>query len=141
MGNVTSENFNVGDGITGFTRTADFESWNRFAAVNDEFIPIHMDDAAGQRAQYPSAIGMGNLQWAYLHKVVRDWIGERGRIVSVSCQFRSPSTRGKTIQASGRIVASRDVNGSRFLDLDVWIEDESGKVLAPGSATVELFND
>ena len=38
----------VGQELAPFVREAGFPAWNRYAAVNDEFIPIHMDDAAGQ---------------------------------------------------------------------------------------------
>ena len=51
--------------IPSFVRETGFENWNRFAAVMDEFVPLHMDDAAGQKAGFPGAIGMGNLQWAF----------------------------------------------------------------------------
>jgi len=42
-----------------------------------------MDDEAGRAAGHPTAIGMGNLQWAYLHNLLRGWLGGRGRIVRV----------------------------------------------------------
>ena len=67
----------VGEELPVFTRTTGFPVWNRFAAVNDEFVPIHMDDTAGQAAGMPGAFGMGNLQLAYLHNLVREWLGER----------------------------------------------------------------
>ena len=40
----------VGDEIPTFTRKTGLDIWNRYAAVNDEFIPIHMDDEAGRDA-------------------------------------------------------------------------------------------
>ena len=87
----------VGEQIPPFVRTTGFAQWNRYAAVNDEFVPIHMDDAAGREAGYPSAIGMGNLQWAFLHNVLREWMGDDGRIEQVACQFRSPNLKDQTV--------------------------------------------
>jgi hypothetical protein len=40
----------VGDELPPFVRTTGFDNWNRYAAVNDEFVPIHMDDDAGRAA-------------------------------------------------------------------------------------------
>ena len=77
----------IGQEIPTFEREAGFHTWNRYAAVNEEFVPIHMDDDAGRAAGNPGAFGMGNLQVAYLHTLLRQWIGEDGRIVSVSCQL------------------------------------------------------
>src|ERR1700733_10411649 len=87
----------VGDELPSFTRTTGFHNWNRYAAVNDEFVPIHMDDEAGQAAGYPTAFGMGNLQWSYLHNMIRDWMGGEGQIVRLSCQFRGPNLKGQTV--------------------------------------------
>ncbi|PYE16303.1 hypothetical protein DFR67_10854 [Williamsia limnetica] len=124
----------VGDTLPPFVRTTGLANWNRFAAVNDEFIDIHMDDDAGRDAGYESAFGMGTLLWSYLHNVVRDWLGEHGRISEINCQFRAPNTKGLTLSAHGRVTA---VAGG-VVQLDVWIEDQHGNTLTPGSATVQL---
>jgi acyl dehydratase len=126
----------VGDELPTFQRTTGFEHWNRFAAVNCEFVPIHMDDEAGKKAGYPSAFGMGALQWSYLHNVLRNWLGDDGNIVKIACQFRSPNIKGQTVTAHGVVREIREDDGKREIDLDVWTEDENGKKLAPGSATV-----
>jgi acyl dehydratase len=121
-----------------FTRSPDLAHWNRFAAVNDEFVPIHMDDQAGREAGYPSAIGMGNLQWSYLHGLLRQWGGDEVRIERVACQFRAPNLRGQTVTATGQVVARRHQDGRLVLDLEVWTEDDQGQRLAPGTATVSF---
>jgi acyl dehydratase len=128
----------VGDEIPTFARTTDFGNWNRFAAVNYEFIPIHMDDEAGKTAGYPGAFGMGSLQWSYLHNLLRDWLGEDGRILRLACQFRSPNLKGQTVTARGVIREIRAVGGTHEIDLEIWLEDQDGKKMAPGSATAVL---
>ena len=130
------QDIKVGDELPTFVRSTGFHNWNRYAAVNDEFVPIHMDDEAGRNAGYPTAFGMGNLQWAYLHNLLRNWMGDDGRIVEISCQFRSPNIKGQTITAHGVVTGVRDEDGERFVDLDVWTEEQNGVKLAPGSATV-----
>jgi hypothetical protein len=57
---VVVEELSVGQRIPAFTRATGFPVWNRYAAVNDEFIPIHMDDTVGQAAGMNGAFGMGN---------------------------------------------------------------------------------
>jgi acyl dehydratase len=127
----------VGQELPPFAREAGFAAWNRYAAVNDEFIPIHMDDDAGRAAGYSGAFGMGNLQWAYLHCLLREWIGGTdGRIVRVQCQFRAASEKGHTVTAKGVVTGVREEGGERVVDLDVWTEIEDGTKLAPGTATV-----
>src|SRR5262249_20880050 len=94
----------VGDEIPTFERMSSFHHWNRYAAVNHEFVDIHMDDRAGKRAGYPGAFGMGNLQWAYLHCLLRQWAGEEAVISHMSCQFRAPNLNDLRTIARGRVL-------------------------------------
>ena len=137
---VYFEDVSVGDELPAWSRTTDFMNWNRYAAVNDEFVPIHMDDEAGRAQGFPGAFGMGNLMWSYLHNLVRDWMGDDGRIVKVGCSFRSPNLRGMTVEARGTVTAVRDDNGERLVDLDLVVVDHDAPdtILVPATATVAL---
>lgn len=134
----------VGTVVPEYVRTTDLANWNRYAAVNDEFVPIHMDDGAGRAAGFPSAFGMGNLLWSYLHNMLRDWIEAdfdgNGRITSMDLSFRSPNLRGQTVAARGTVTAVREEAGATVVDLDVAVVDRDAPdtVLAPGKATVTL---
>jgi acyl dehydratase len=129
----------VGDELPKFVRTTDFDNWNRYAAVNHEFVGIHMDDGEARASGLPGAIGMGNLQWSYLHNVVRQWLGDRGRILQMSCQFRSANRRGQTVTATGRVTGITPTVAGTEVTLAVWTVDEQGNELAPGTSTV-LFD-
>lgn len=128
----------VGQEIPPFTRETGFAVWNRYAAVNDEFVPIHMDDEAGRAAGYPSAFGMGNLQWAYLHNALRGWLGEEASIVRLSCQFRGANTKGMTLTVSGTVTAVYEAEGRRYADVELAVRDQEGNRLTPATATVAL---
>jgi acyl dehydratase len=134
---VTSE-LAVGAEIPVFQRATGLQNWNRYAAVNDEFVDFHMDDEAGRAVGFATAFGMGNLQWSYLHSLLRSWIGDSGRILRVDCQFRSPNLRNQVVTAHGKITAIRTEGAETVVDLEVWTENDSGQVMAPGSATVAL---
>ena len=93
------------------------------------------------RAQgFAGAFGMGNLMWSYLHNLVRDWMGDEGRIVAMSCSFRAPNNRGMTVEARGTVTAVRDEDGRRLVDLDLAVVDHDAPetVLVPATATVAL---
>jgi len=134
----------VGQELPTMTWNTGLENWNRYAAVNDEFVPIHMDDAAGQAAGYPGAFGMGNLQWSYLHAVLRSWLADlpaAARIVSLECRFRAPNLRDTTVSAGGRVSEVRLEDERVLVDLEVWTRDGQGRQLAPGTAVVEISCD
>jgi len=132
----------IGGEIPTYERMSSFQHWNRYAAVNYEFVDIHMDDRAGKAVGYPGAFGMGNLQWAYLHCMLREWAGERAVITRMACQFRSPNLNDLRTIAHGKVIEVRtNDDGATEVDLDVWTETEEGTIIAPGSATVILPPD
>jgi len=113
-----------------------FHNWNRYAAVNFEFVPIHMDDAAGQEAGMPGAFGMGNLQTSILHNLAREWAGEKGRIKKFNIQWRKPNTKGP-VTASGKVTAiTPGENGETLVEIEAVTVDGAGDTLAPASITV-----
>jgi acyl dehydratase len=128
----------VGDELPPFRRTTGLPNWVRYAAVNDEFGLIHIDDEVGRTAGYPTAFGMGNLQWSYLHSLLRNWLGDRGTIRTIRCQFRAPNTKGMTVTARGTVTRVEETHAGREIELEVWTEDDNGNRLAPGAATVTL---
>ena len=133
---MSSLEVKVGDELPVFQRRTGLAEWNRYAAVNDEFVPIHMDDEAGRAAGFQSALGMGNLQIAYLHNLVRDWLGDRGRILTLSCRFNAPNLKDTVIRAGGRVTAVTPTENGVEIALDVWTADAAGNRLAPGVCTV-----
>lgn len=128
----------VGAEIPAFSRNTGPANWNRYAAVNDEFVAIHMDDDAGRAAGATGAFGMGNLQWAYMHNMLRDWAGESGRILAASCQFRGLNLKDQIVTARGRVTGVRRDGGEVVVDLELWTEVQEGPTLAKGTATVAL---
>lgn len=134
-----SNNLDIGVGtvIGPFVRETGLANWNRYAAVNYEFVPIHMDDDAGRAAGMGAAFGMGNLQISYLHALLREWMGEAGRVNKLQVQFRKPNTKG-TVTASGVVTAVTPSGNDSVVELDVWTENADGSKMAPGTATVTL---
>ncbi|MSP79199.1 MAG: hypothetical protein EXR67_06605 [Dehalococcoidia bacterium] len=121
-----------------FQRITDLMNWNRFAAVNDEFLYIHMDDEAGKTANQPGVFGMGNLRWAYMHNLVTQWIGDSGFITKMAADYRGLNLKGDTLTARARVTKKYVENGRHFADLDIWVENQRGENTCPGQATVEL---
>jgi acyl dehydratase len=128
----------VGDTLPEISRATGFHNWNRYAAVNYEFVPIHMDDDAGKAAGMGGAFGMGNLQWSYLHIMLRNWLGGDGRIERMGVQFRSPNVKGQTVTTHGTVTAIREEGGKKYIDLEVWTDNQNGDKMAPGTATVVI---
>jgi acyl dehydratase len=132
------EDVDEGQEIPTFQRKTDIMHWNRYAAVNDEFVYIHMDADYAKSIGQPDVFGMGNLRLAYLHNLLRDWIGEWGDIKRLGCQYRALNFREDILTAHGRITRKYIENDNHLVDLDIWVENQKGENTCPGSATVCL---
>ncbi len=118
-------------GIPPYVRTTGLANWNRYAAVNDEFIPIHMDDDEARAVGMPGVFGMGNVRIAYLHNLLADWLGDAGDIVDFRCEFRGLNLKGDTLTCTAT------PTGDDTVELSVKNQDDVET--CPGSATVVHF--
>ena len=132
------EDVEIGQSIPAFVRETDFMSWNRYAAVNDEFVYIHMDDEAGRAAGQGGAFGMGNLRWAYVLNALRDWIGDEAEIRELALQFRSINHKHDILRATGVVTEKRQEDGENIVVLDVNVLNQSEEKTAPGRAVILL---
>ena len=126
----------LGETTPPFERRSEPGAWNRFAAVNDEFVAIHMDDDAGRQAGFPSAFGMGNLQLAYLHAAVRQWMRDGDQLTAVTCRYRRPSLKNTQVVARGLVTGVTTAERETTIELEIWTEDEMGTRLSDGVARV-----
>ena len=138
---VYFEDVNVGDDMPQWSRQTDFMHWNRYAAVNDEFVPFHMDDEAGRRAgNKEGAFGMGNLRYAYLVNALRDWIGDEAEVREIGCQYRAINQKNDTLSVVGEVVETTVVDGENRVKLTTNVMNQHGEATCPGHAVVVLPN-
>jgi acyl dehydratase len=132
--------FTTGAELTPFERTTGLANWNRYAAVNDEFIDIHMDDEVARAIGMPGVFGMGNLRIAYLHDQLVDALGDDGDIVEFRCEFRGLNLKGDRLTCTATVDQVRESDGLCLADLTLGVVNEDGTDTAPGSATVVRFD-
>ena len=137
--NVYFEDVEVGQEITPWPRKTDLMNWNRYAAVNDEFVYMHMDHEAGRAAaNEQGAFGMGNLRYSYLLNMLRDWIGDEGEIRELGCQFRAINQLNDELTCTGTITDKKVENGEHLVHLDIDVVNQDGQGTTPGHAIVVL---
>jgi acyl dehydratase len=138
---VYFEDVSVGDEMPAWSRQTDFMHWNRYAAVNDEFVPFHMDDEDGRRAgNQQGAFGMGNLRYAYLVNALRDWIGDEAEVREIGCQYRAINQKNDTLSVVGKVVEKEIVGGENRIKLTTNVMNQNGDATCPGHAVVVLPN-
>ncbi|MBM3340577.1 MAG: hypothetical protein FJY56_00465 [Betaproteobacteria bacterium] len=136
---VYFEDVKVGDEIPKWVKQTDFMHWNRYAAVNDEFVYIHMDDESGKNAgNAQGAFGMGNLRWAYLHNMLREWAGDEAEMKEMNVQYRAINQKHDTLTCTGKITEKKTENGENLVRLDINVLNQDGKSTTPGYAVIAL---
>lgn len=130
----------VGTTLPDYVRTTGLAHWNRYAAVNDEFIEIHMDEEAAQAVGMPGVFGMGNLRIAYLHNLLADWLGDRGDIADFRCEFRGLNLKGDTLTCGATVTGHREEDGLHLVDLTLAVTNQDGVDTCPGTASVVWFD-
>jgi acyl dehydratase len=136
--NVYFEDVEIGQEIPAFERETDFMNWNRYAAVNEEFVYVHMDDEAGQAAGQGAAFGMGNLRWAYVLNALRAWIGDEAEVRELSLQFRAVNHKHDVLRTSAVVTEKKQEDGENLVVLEVNVLNQKDEKTAPGRAVVSL---
>ncbi len=136
--NVYFEDVEVGQTIPVFERKTDFMHWNRYAAVNEEYVYVHMDDEAGKAAGQGAAFGMGNLRWAYVLNALRGWIGDEAEVKELGMQFRAINHKNDVLRTQGVITEKKQENGENLVVLTVNVVNQKDEKTAPGRAVVSL---
>jgi acyl dehydratase len=129
----------LGETVPDFERTTDFANWNRYAAVNDEFIDVHMSGDAARAAGQPDVFGMGNLRIAYAHSMLYDWLAGRGDITQFGCQFRQLNFLGDALRAHAAVTATTTTDAGTLVDLAIGVTNQRGEETMPGTAQVIVF--
>ena len=133
------EDVSLGDVLPVWSRTTDFMHWNRFAAVNDEFMPFHMDDEEGRKAgNAQGAFGMGNLRFAYMLNALQDWIGDEAEVREIACRYRAMNQKGDVLTVLGKVVEKHLADDEALVRLEIDVVNQQGESTCPGHALVAL---
>ena len=136
---IAFDDVQVGDKLPEWSRKTSFAEWNRYAAVNEEFVPFHMDDEAGRRAgNEQGAFGMGNLRYAYIVNALHAWVGDEGVVREVGCQYRAINQKDDVLTVVGEITEKSAEGGENRVRLDINVVNQGGGATCPGHAVVVL---
>ena len=96
---------------------------------------IHFDAPyATEVEDYPGLVIAGPLLGDWLHQCLTEWLGEDGRIASIEYSNRIAAYIGETLLAGGEVLAINPEQ--RSAQVRVFVRNEAGQVIAPGTAVV-----
>ena len=98
---------------------------------------IHYDEPYTTNVEnHPGVVIDGPLQGDWLNQVVVNWIGDSATLTSFNYSNRRASYLGETLTSGGAITAIDAESGN--VDLEIFIKNEDGNVITPGTAQVRF---
>lgn len=100
------------------------------------------DTAEARRQGLERPIVPGTMSTAMITRIVTDWMGPLGRIVSLDVSFRRPVLHGDRLRCLAVVTDAGDdaleAGGPGIVQLDLALENERGERPVQGTAEVEL---
>jgi acyl dehydratase len=126
----------AGEVLPGFSRTLTRADLVRYAGASGDFNPIHWSDSAAATLGLPDVIAHGMLTMGTALRVVTDWAGDPGRVLSYTVRFTKPvvvpADGGAVVEFGGTVTAIADGVAT------VAIEATCDGVKVLGSAVAEV---
>ena len=101
---------------------------------------IHFDEPYAREVEgYPGLVVAGPLLGDWLHQCLEEWLGEDGYIASIEYSNRIACYTGDPL-TSGGTVTRHDCERNET-EVEVFIRNEAGEVIAPGPAIVRFHGE
>ena len=118
-----------------FTR----EQLVRYAGASTDFNPIHYSEYFAKQIGLPGVIAHGMLTMGIALRVVTNWVGDPGRVISYAVRFTKPvvvpdDADGVEVEFSGNVSA---IDGS-LVTVSIEAISDGQKVLGAARAEVDL---
>jgi hypothetical protein len=75
---------------------------------------------------------MAPLEQAYMHNIIREWLGDDLRILLVNIRLRSPFVRDRRLEISGKILKKSFLENEYFFEAELNAKDEKDNLIATG---------
>lgn len=107
-----------------------------FARISTDNNPVHLDEEYAKKTQFGARIAHGMFSAGLISAVLGANMPGYGTIyLSQTLQFKRPVFMNDTITAWAEVVEKMD---KKRLRLKTWAENQDGKVVVEGEATVML---
>ena len=137
-GKVYAEDVNVGDALPDLVKGPIQQiQLTRYAGASGDFNPIHQDDEFAKAAGMGGVFGHGMLTMGFVAQAVTDWAGA-GQVKKLGVRFQGLVRLKDVITCKGRVLGKSSKNGTQFVDLELWAENQKGEKVVTGKATVAL---
>jgi 3-methylfumaryl-CoA hydratase len=124
-----------GDALPGRDYTPDNVQNFMYSAAIWNAHRIHFDYPYATEVEgYPDIVMSGPMLGDWLTQCVIEWLDGKGRMTHFEYSNRKAAYIGETVTSGGRVVSVDQDNGTA--KLEIFIKNEAGDVITPGTAVV-----
>ncbi len=110
----------------------------KWAGASADYAEIHYYHEAALANNQPGIIAQGKLKFAWLGQMMTDWIGEKGILRKITCEYRAMDLPGDTVTCTGEVSNKYVKDGEHCVECRIWTENQRGERTTPGTAIVVL---
>ncbi|HTF48522.1 MAG TPA: MaoC/PaaZ C-terminal domain-containing protein [Pseudonocardia sp.] len=123
----------------------------RYAGASGDFNPIHWNDRVAESVELPGVVAHGMLTMALGGRLVTEWLGDPGAVLSYQARFTRPvpvpdvvdgvddPTLGAVLELTGTVKSiSVADDGARTARVDISAKFDGKAVLGRAAAVVRL---
>jgi len=132
------EDVSVGSEITPLVKQPTTKQLVMWAGAVGDYLPIHYDKDFAQSRGLSGVIVHGQLVGAFLGQLMSDWVGEKGTLRKLSCNYKGMNYPGEALTSKGKVTKKYVQNGQHYVECSIWAENAKGEKTASGMAIVIL---
>jgi 3-hydroxybutyryl-CoA dehydratase len=137
------EELSAGEAIEGPSFTVSRESIRTFCDASLDYNPLHLDDeymkGSFGKTSFGGVIMHGMNNFGLISRMITDWAYPKDAIHRrLETRWVKPVRPGDTIKPSGVIKSKQQTQKSRWVLIDVMVQNQAGEKVATGEAMVEF---
>ena len=132
------EDVKVGTEVTPLVKHPTPRQLVKWAGGSADFAEIHYNNDIALARKLPGIVVQGKLKFAWLGQLMTDWIGDKGVLKKLTCEYRETDVPGDTITCSGEVTNKYVKDGEHYVECRIWVENGKGETTTPGTAIVVL---
>ena len=109
-----------------------------WAGASGDYNPIHYDKDFAMSKGLPGVIVHGQLVAGFLGQLVTDWMGEKGILKKLSCNYKGMNFPGEPITCKGTVSKKYTENEEHCIECHIWAENIRGEKTVTGKAIIAM---
>ena len=135
------EDIDVGTQIPILVNKIDLLQLIRYSAVTWNFYLLHLEKEFAQKKGFKDVNIPAPFYGAFLAVMMTKWTGDPGRLKKLDYTVKVMGFPGDTLSGKGTVVKKYREAGQNLVDCDIWVENQDGVKVSPGSATISLLSN